>query len=242
MGNDHGAHPDDVQEARRAEARGDAGRRAVGAAAAGRQRDGQGAGAGVPVAEDAGHGRVWDARGSGQGQGRGAILREPGAAVDACLRRISSRRSSTGGSRRSCSWMICWRGFRWSGTSSVNCFSLELSRSRSLHAPPRSQSSAYFTSCQKPRVRQADILAALWREGGRFKRRCRAENREPRRDQINSNAIGSRVRAASSESPSKITAFAPPRSSRAPLSPSVMRASNVSTVIGPKPLISLPDG
>ena len=21
-----------------------------------------------------------------------------------------------GGSRRSCSWMICWRGFRWSGS------------------------------------------------------------------------------------------------------------------------------
>ena len=32
----------------------------VGAAAAGRQRDGQGAGAGVPVAEDVGRGRVRD--------------------------------------------------------------------------------------------------------------------------------------------------------------------------------------
>ena len=32
--------------------------RRVGAAAAGRQRHGQGAGAGVPVAEDAGHGRA----------------------------------------------------------------------------------------------------------------------------------------------------------------------------------------
>ena len=43
--------PHDVQEARRAETGGDAGRRGVGAAAAGRQRDGQGAGSGVPVAE-----------------------------------------------------------------------------------------------------------------------------------------------------------------------------------------------
>ena len=51
---DHRPHPAHVQEARRAEAGGDAGRRAVGAAAARRQRHGQGAGAGVPVAEDAG--------------------------------------------------------------------------------------------------------------------------------------------------------------------------------------------
>ena len=49
---DHDPHPDDVQEARRAEDDRDAGRRAVGAAAAGRQRHGQGAGAGVPVAAD----------------------------------------------------------------------------------------------------------------------------------------------------------------------------------------------
>ena len=40
--------------------------RRVGAAAAGRQRDGQGAGAGVPVAEDAGRERVWDDRGVGE--------------------------------------------------------------------------------------------------------------------------------------------------------------------------------
>ena len=39
----------------------------VGAAAAGRQRDGQGAGAGVPVAEDAGHWRACDAGGLGPG-------------------------------------------------------------------------------------------------------------------------------------------------------------------------------
>ena len=64
---DHDPHPDDVQEARRAEAGGDAGRRAVGAAAAGRQRHGQGAGAGVPVAADAGRGRVRDDRGAGRG-------------------------------------------------------------------------------------------------------------------------------------------------------------------------------
>ena len=45
------------------------GRRVVFAAAAGRQRDGQGAGAGVPVAEDAGHRRARDAGGAGPGQG-----------------------------------------------------------------------------------------------------------------------------------------------------------------------------
>ena len=37
-----------------------------------------------------------------------------------CWRRTSSRRSSTGGSRRRCSWMICWRGFRWCGRCSVS--------------------------------------------------------------------------------------------------------------------------
>ena len=31
-------------------------------------------------------------------------------------RRRSWRRSSMGGSRRSCSWTICWTDFRWSGT------------------------------------------------------------------------------------------------------------------------------
>jgi hypothetical protein len=36
-------------------------------------------------------------------------------------RRTSWRRSRTGGSRRSCSWMICLRGFRWSGRSSGAC-------------------------------------------------------------------------------------------------------------------------
>ena len=43
-------------QARRSEAGGDAGWRRVGAAPARRQRHGQGAGAGVPVAENAGHG------------------------------------------------------------------------------------------------------------------------------------------------------------------------------------------
>ena len=46
----------DLPEARRTEVGGDARWRAVSAAAAGRQRHGEGAGAGVPVAEHAGHG------------------------------------------------------------------------------------------------------------------------------------------------------------------------------------------
>ena len=66
---DHRPHPSGVQEARRAEAGGDAGWGRVGAATAGRQRDGQGAGAGVPVAEAAGRGRARDAGGSGPGEG-----------------------------------------------------------------------------------------------------------------------------------------------------------------------------
>ena len=45
------------------------GRRVVFAAAAGRQRHGQGAGAGVPVAEDAGHRRARDARGLARAKG-----------------------------------------------------------------------------------------------------------------------------------------------------------------------------
>ena len=36
-----------------------------------------------------------------------------------CHRR-SWRRSSTGGRRRSYSWMICWPGFRWNGRGSAN--------------------------------------------------------------------------------------------------------------------------
>ena len=32
-----------------------------------------------------------------------------------CLHRRPLRLSSMGGSRPSCSWMICWTGFRWSG-------------------------------------------------------------------------------------------------------------------------------
>ena len=45
------------------------GRRVVFAAAAGRQRHGEGAGAGVPVAEDAGHRRARDAGGPGRAKG-----------------------------------------------------------------------------------------------------------------------------------------------------------------------------
>ena len=47
------------------------------AAAAGRQRDGQGAGGGVPVADDAEHRTACDAEGSGPGEGRRAVLCEP---------------------------------------------------------------------------------------------------------------------------------------------------------------------
>lgn len=36
-----------------------------------------------------------------------------------CSRRRSLKRSWTGGSRQSCSWMICWTGFRWRGRGSV---------------------------------------------------------------------------------------------------------------------------
>ena len=49
----------------------------MGAAAAGRQRDGQGAGAGVPVAEDVGRGRPCHDRGRGPGEGRACDLRQP---------------------------------------------------------------------------------------------------------------------------------------------------------------------
>ena len=87
-------------EAPRAEAGGDAGRRDMGAAAAGRQRDGQGAGAGVPVAEDAGHGRARDAGGFGAGEGRERDLRQPGAAADAARagdRGGDPRRAAAGG-------------------------------------------------------------------------------------------------------------------------------------------------
>ena len=49
----------------------------MGAAAAGRQRHGQGAGAGVPVAEDAGHRRARDAGGPAKAKGVDANLRQP---------------------------------------------------------------------------------------------------------------------------------------------------------------------
>ena len=65
---DHDPHPDDVQEARRAEDGGDAGRRAVGAAAAGRQRAwsrrwrGRSGGSGCWTRASAGRSRSWRKR------------------------------------------------------------------------------------------------------------------------------------------------------------------------------------
>ena len=65
-------------------------------------------------------GRARDAGGPGEGEGRRRRPTSAGSCGSRCSRRRSSRRSSTGGSRRSCSWMICWRGFRWSGRGSTS--------------------------------------------------------------------------------------------------------------------------
>jgi hypothetical protein len=67
----------------RGEDESDAGWGGVGAAAARRQRDGEGAGAGIPVAEDVGHRRARDYRGSGARQERQRDLRQPSVAADA---------------------------------------------------------------------------------------------------------------------------------------------------------------
>ena len=101
--------PFSITEARQAEAGGDAGRRDLGAAAAGRQRDGQGARAGVPVAEDAGHRRARDARRISLGAKGVApsyvsrVLRLTLLAPD-IVEAILDGRQPAG-----CSWMICCR-------------------------------------------------------------------------------------------------------------------------------------
>ena len=80
---DHRPHSAHVQEARRAEAGGDAGRRGVGAAAARRQRHGQGAGAGVPVAEDAGRRRYPTIEDLARSEARARDICQPSTAADA---------------------------------------------------------------------------------------------------------------------------------------------------------------
>ena len=85
---DYRARADHIHEVLRAKLVVTAGRRGLGIAA-GRQRDGQGAGAGVPVAEDTGCRCASDARGFGEGQ-RKDESREPrcGLASESAARAV----------------------------------------------------------------------------------------------------------------------------------------------------------
>ena len=60
-------------------------------------------------------GAARDARGFGAGEGRGAVLREPGSAVNAARAGHRGGDPRRAAAERGCSWMIYWRGFRWSG-------------------------------------------------------------------------------------------------------------------------------
>ena len=103
---DHRPHPDDLEAPRRPQGDHRAGRRrrlGAGEATAGRDADPR-AGAGASVEADAGGGEVPIGRRDRRSGGRHPQLRQPAAAADAAGAGHQSRRSSTDGSRRGCSW------------------------------------------------------------------------------------------------------------------------------------------
>lgn len=129
----------------------DPGRSRVVAAAAHRQCGGQSAGAGLPVAEmlDEIVHPTLEALAKALGSGRPISARSSGSP---CSRPWSSRRSSMGGSRRSCSWMICWRDLRWNWRGSMPACRCVLGRlHRRWKRPSRPSSVASVTlDCGAP--------------------------------------------------------------------------------------------